>query len=81
MFANRYTASASGSTVYAMITSWPGSSIRLGAVNGTTGLSVSMLGYTGTLQWTGTSEGVTILLPRPDDILSKWVWTLSINIP
>jgi len=74
-----YTMSADESQAYAMITSWPGSSITLGAITPSAGSTIKMLGSEAVLSWTQTSDGVVIQLPRPDTIKSQWVWTLVIS--
>ncbi|CAL8136124.1 unnamed protein product [Orchesella dallaii] len=74
-----YTKSADESQVYAMITSWPGSSITLGAITPSADATITMLGSESVLSWTQTSDGVVIQLPRQETIKSKWVWTLVFN--
>ena len=73
-----YTASADETKVYAMM-SWPGQTVRLGVVESSPGMTVSMLGTKGLLQWAGLAPGIVVTLPRLDENTSKWVWTLVIT--
>ena len=64
-----------------MITNWPGQTIQLGSISVVTGMTVQMLGTEGTLQWATATPGIRVTLPRPDENVSKWVWTLVITRP
>jgi hypothetical protein len=80
-FICRFTQSADETKIYAMMTSWPGETVRLGVVDGQLGTTIQMLGTSETLTWAATAPGITVNIPRPDNNMSKWVWTLVITKP
>lgn len=67
------------SRIYGMITRWPGDSITLGSVDVTSGMNIRMLGSNQTLSWSKNDDAVVVNLPRPDQVNSKWVWTLAFS--
>lgn len=74
-----YTQNESKTQVYAMLTSWPGATVRLGSIASSANLRVSMLGTQGQLQWFEGSPGIIVTTPRQDANTSKWAWTLVIT--
>jgi len=74
-----YTTSADKTKIYAMMTSWPGKYVQLGAVNDLPRMNITMLGMEGSLEWEAAAEGVVVIMPRSDNVSSKWAWTLVIS--
>jgi len=74
-----FTADENKTKVYALMTSWPGQTVHLGAVNSTTSMTVNLLGFPNTLLWSVADPGIRVNLPRLDDVNSKWAWTLVLS--
>ncbi len=80
-----YTASKSRSDkIYAILTTWTGTNVTLGSVivKPDSKLSIGMLGMKGNLPWkkaAGTKQGIIVEMPRKDETMSKWAWTLVIK--
>jgi len=79
-----YTQNRAGSKVYAFIThGWPGTEVQLGAVQGVAGLTVEILGTPNVvLTWNALpGTGILVTLPPLHTNVSKWSWTLVLNLP
>lgn len=74
-----YTISKDGSTTYAMLTEWPGTSLRLDAVWPEAGSTVRLLGYDGDLSWRVEKDAVVIDLPAEARELSEYAWVLKMK--
>lgn len=78
-----YTQSKDERSVYAIMKEWPGNELHLKGVNPAKGSKIELLGYTNSLEWVNSTEGVTVKLPvqlqteknRP----CQYAWVLKIN--
>jgi len=85
-FMLRYTSkkSASGTSVYAISLAWPKDNmLTLAAATATKQTSVSLLGYTGNLNWTSLSPSGGIIVSIPsisvDQLPSEWAWVFKLD--
>jgi len=74
-----YTSNPSRKQVYAIALNWPGEELHLGSVNGATVKSLNILGSNNTITWSDADRGIRVKFPRPDEVASRWAWTLIIN--
>jgi alpha-L-fucosidase len=76
----RYTKSANGKFIYAMLMQWPEKEITIKQIKPAEGSVISILGMDKALQWKyNESDGLTIELPAEDEVPSKYVRVLKIN--
>jgi alpha-L-fucosidase len=76
----RYTKSANGKFIYAMLMQWPEKEITIKQIKPAEGSVISILGMDKALQWKyNESDGLTIELPVEDEVPSKYVRVLKIN--
>jgi alpha-L-fucosidase len=76
----RYTKSADGKFIYAMIMNWPGNEITIKQIKPLEGSVISILGNDTDLQWAyNDTDGLTINLPDEAQLNSKFVRVLKIN--
>jgi len=76
-----YTTRPAEKKVYAFMTKWPGSRIRLGSVAANDVQAVELFGTPGRQKWTYDSNpGIVVKMPALEATTSRWAWTLVITL-
>ena len=78
---NRYTYNAGSKTVYGILLQAPSNyTVTMGSVKTTSSSNISLLGYSGKVDWKMDETGTTVTLPfLPPDSNLKWAWTLKLE--
>nr|CAD7449331.1 unnamed protein product [Timema bartmani] len=76
----KYTQKKTNSVVYAIVLNWPKNGLLLlGSPTLVPESTITLLGYTGNLQWNETDNGIKIQFPDRDNVKSKWAWALKLT--
>ena len=76
----RYTKSADGSYIYALIMGWPGKQLTLQQIKPSEGSKIKMTGSDNEMKWKfDVKKGLTIDLPEQSALPCKYVWVLKIE--
>ena len=78
---HRYTYNAGSKTVYGILLQAPSNyTVTMGSVKATSSSNISLLGYSGKVDWKMDETGTTVTLPfLPPDSNLKWAWTLKLE--
>ncbi|CAG2065737.1 unnamed protein product, partial [Timema podura] len=75
-----YTQKKNNSVVYAIVLNWPKNGLLLlGSPTLVPESTITLLGYTGNLQWNETDNGIKIQFPDRENVKSKWAWALKLT--
>ncbi len=74
-----FTVSKDGEFIYAMLSEWPGETVRLQQVQPAEGSTIRLLGYDGDLSWRTDADAVVIDLPAEAQELSEYAWVLKMK--